>query len=198
MTRSQGIQRCIRCDGPTGRTTEDAIQLGDAGPFCEECAERLAAAAPQMLEALEEVEALIRESRGVVGGSGPEGGGGTEGSEGRAMTRDDLGTVLEKHRVWLEDREAGERANLREADLQEANLRLANLREAALREVALREAAFLEAARSLPPGSADAMSLGCTCPVYDNAHGAGMGRDEHGQTVYVMSLDCPLHGGKKG
>ena len=67
MSCSQGIQRCIRCDGPTGRTTEDAIQLGDAGPFCEECAERLAAAAPQMLEALEEVEALIRESRGVVG-----------------------------------------------------------------------------------------------------------------------------------
>ena len=49
-----------------------------------------------------------------------------------------------------------------------------------------------------PPGSADAMSLGCTCPVYDNAHGAGRGKDEHGRVVYVMSLDCPLHGGKKG
>ena len=33
------------------------------------------------------------------------------------MTRDDLGTVLEKHRVWLEDREAGERANLQGADV---------------------------------------------------------------------------------
>ena len=45
-----------------------------------------------------------------------------------------------------------------------------------------------------PPGSADALGQGCTCPVYDNAHGAGMGRDEHGQVVYVMDWDCPLHG----
>ena len=49
-----------------------------------------------------------------------------------------------------------------------------------------------------PPGSSSAVDRGCTCPVYDNAHGAGMGRDEHGRVVYVMSLDCPLHGGKKG
>ena len=119
------------------------------------------------------------------------------------MTRDDLGTVLEKHRVWLEDREACERANLQGADLQEANLRRAALREADLQEAnlrlaALREAALREAARSLPPGSADAMSLGCTCPVYDNAHGAGREKDKHGQTAYVMDWDCPLHGGKKG
>ena len=53
--------------------------------------------------------------------------------------------------------------------------------------------------RTIPnPGSSAALVRGCTCPVYDNAHGAGRGKDEHGQTVYVMSLDCPLHGGKKG
>ena len=45
------------------------------------------------------------------------------------------------------------------------------------------------------PGSPAAVARGCTCPVYDNAHGAGMGQDEHGQVVYVMSEDCPLHGG---
>lgn len=48
-----------------------------------------------------------------------------------------------------------------------------------------------------PPGSDAALERGCTCPVYDNAHGAGRGKDEHGQTVYVMDWDCPLHGGKE-
>ena len=53
-----------------------------------------------------------------------------------------------------------------------------------------------EVAEYLPnPGSPAAVARGCTCPVYDNAHGAGLGKDEHGQVVYVMSEDCPLHGG---
>ena len=47
------------------------------------------------------------------------------------------------------------------------------------------------------PGSPAAVAQGCTCPVYDNAHGAGMGRDEHGRVVYVMSEGCPLHGGEE-
>ena len=58
------------------------------------------------------------------------------------------------------------------------------------------EEVLREAARSLPPGSSAALEAGCTCPVYDNAHGAGMGRDEHGRVVYVMDWDCPLHGGR--
>lgn len=48
-----------------------------------------------------------------------------------------------------------------------------------------------------PPGSPDAVDAGCLCPVIDNAKGAGyMGgaRDEHGNVVYVISADCPLHG----
>lgn len=53
MSCSQGIQRCIRCDGLTGKSTEDSVFLGERGPFCEECADRLVAAAPEMLEALE-------------------------------------------------------------------------------------------------------------------------------------------------
>ena len=61
------------------------------------------------------------------------------------------------------------------------------------------EAVLREVAKYIPnPGSSAALVRGCTCPVYDNAHGAGRGKDEHGQTVYVMDLDCPLHGGKKG
>ena len=54
----------------------------------------------------------------------------------------------------------------------------------------------LETETTPNPGSPAAVARGCTCPVYDNAHGAGRGKDEHGQTVYVMSLDCPLHGGR--
>ena len=46
------------------------------------------------------------------------------------------------------------------------------------------------------PGSPSAVVLGCTCPVYDNAHGAGRGKDEHGRVVYVRDWDCPLHGGR--
>lgn len=58
--------------------------------------------------------------------------------------------------------------------------------------------AHRQEAETIPnPGSPSAVSQGCTCPVYDNAHGAGRGKDEHGQTVYVMDWDCPLHGGKE-
>ena len=39
------------------------------------------------------------------------------------MTRDELQSILERHRRWLAGGEGGERANLREADLREAYLR---------------------------------------------------------------------------
>lgn len=47
------------------------------------------------------------------------------------------------------------------------------------------------------PGSQEAQPLGCTCPVLDNARGAGyLGgvKDAEGETVFVVNLDCPLHG----
>ena len=47
------------------------------------------------------------------------------------------------------------------------------------------------------PGSTEAIAIGCTCPVMDNAHGRGyMGgmKDEHGNTLFVYALDCPVHG----
>ena len=47
------------------------------------------------------------------------------------------------------------------------------------------------------PGSDEAISAGCRCPVMDNGHGRGyLGgvTDDKGQTVYIFSGDCPLHG----
>ena len=39
---------------------------------------------------------------------------------------------------------------------------------------------------NMTPGSATARSLGCTCPVYDNAHGHNTGR-------LVVLEGCPVH-----
>lgn len=49
----------------------------------------------------------------------------------------------------------------------------------------------------LAPGSDEAIAAGCTCPVLDNAHGKGyMGgvKDENGETVYIISWVCQIHG----
>jgi hypothetical protein len=44
------------------------------------------------------------------------------------------------------------------------------------------------------PGSDAALDRGCTCPVLDNAHGAGvLGLDER----YIITEDCPLHDPKE-
>lgn len=41
------------------------------------------------------------------------------------------------------------------------------------------------------PGSNEALSLGCTCPVIDN----GYGRGYLGQPgVFVFNCGCPIHG----
>ena len=47
-----------------------------------------------------------------------------------------------------------------------------------------------------PPGSDEAVKLGCTCPRMDNGYGLGyLGgvKDDNGETVYVVSGDCELH-----
>lgn len=49
------------------------------------------------------------------------------------------------------------------------------------------------------PGSPEAHELGCLCPRMDNANGRGymggvVGQD--GKTVFVVRMDCPLHGRK--
>jgi hypothetical protein len=39
------------------------------------------------------------------------------------------------------------------------------------------------------PGSDAAIATGCTCPVLDNGHGAGIGKGR-----YWISGACPVHG----
>jgi len=55
------------------------------------------------------------------------------------MDTDELKTILEQHKLWLED-EGGARANLRGADLRGADLQGADLRGANLRGANLRGA----------------------------------------------------------
>ena len=49
------------------------------------------------------------------------------------MTQEELQTILEKHKKWLNDVPGGKRANLRGANLEGANLECANLRGANLK-----------------------------------------------------------------
>ncbi len=43
-----------------------------------------------------------------------------------------------------------------------------------------------------PPGSDDAIKLGCLCPVLDNAHGKGAYIID-GEPVYWITAECPVH-----
>ena len=61
------------------------------------------------------------------------------------MNTDELKTMLEKHKLWLDDEEGGKRANLQYADLRGANLRGANLQYADLRGANLRDADLRDA-----------------------------------------------------
>ncbi len=42
------------------------------------------------------------------------------------------------------------------------------------------------------PGSNEAVSRGCTCPILDNAHGEGW-LVGSGEIVYFISQGCPIH-----
>lgn len=47
---------------------------------------------------------------------------------------------------------------------------------------------------NLNPGSDEAIKAGCTCPVLDNAHGAGTGyKDSNGDPLYWIEQACPIH-----
>lgn len=52
----------------------------------------------------------------------------------------ELEKILELHKMWLNNEDGGERANLHGADLREADLREANLQGANLSEANLSEA----------------------------------------------------------
>ena len=56
------------------------------------------------------------------------------------MNKEQLQTVLEQHKLWLQDRSTGERANFRNADLRFTNLRGADLYDANLYGADLRGA----------------------------------------------------------
>ena len=56
------------------------------------------------------------------------------------MTLEELNTILDKHKKWLDGDAGGERANLSEANLSEANLSEANLSGANLSRADLSEA----------------------------------------------------------
>ena len=55
----------------------------------------------------------------------------------RTISKDELDSILEKHKMWLNNEPGGERANLSDADLRGANLIKANLREAYLSDANL-------------------------------------------------------------
>lgn len=47
------------------------------------------------------------------------------------------------------------------------------------------------------PGSDEAVSSGCKCPVMDNFHGRGIpmtSKDGTPQTAFWINAECPLHG----
>lgn len=44
------------------------------------------------------------------------------------------------------------------------------------------------------PGSKAAKMQGCTCPDLDNAFGRGAFNTRGKKAVFVMMLNCPLHG----
>ena len=56
------------------------------------------------------------------------------------MEQEELNEALKKHRLWLQNKSGGERADLRWADLREADLREADLSRADLRWADLRGA----------------------------------------------------------
>jgi len=45
------------------------------------------------------------------------------------------------------------------------------------------------------PGTPEALDLGCTCPVLDNHHGAGV--VVNGERIWWRNSECPLHSSKK-
>ena len=61
------------------------------------------------------------------------------------MNQKELNSILEKHKLWLENNPKGQKADLQRADLQYADLRGADLQRADLRWADLQEADLQEA-----------------------------------------------------
>jgi hypothetical protein len=44
------------------------------------------------------------------------------------------------------------------------------------------------------PGSDEAQTEGCRCPIVDNHYGDGMYKDKDGVAIFVVNMACPIHG----
>mgnify|MGYP003288733989 CR=1 FL=1 len=79
----------------------------------------------------------------------------------KKITQEELEALLRKHKLWLENKEGGERADLREANFQEANFQGADLRRANLRRASL-QGANLQGA-DLQEANFQGADLDCSC-----------------------------------
>jgi hypothetical protein len=110
----------------------------------------------------------------------------------KTYTAEELAEVLEKHRLWVNDEEGGERANLSGANLSGADLRGANLRGADLSvanlSVANLRGADLRGANLREPGSLSGCSGNCLevkalqCDIWPVTY-----------TATHMQIGCQLH-----
>lgn len=56
------------------------------------------------------------------------------------MTQEDLNEILAKHKLWLQGKDGGERANMQGADMRSADMRRANMQGADMRGTDMRHA----------------------------------------------------------
>ena len=106
------------------------------------------------------------------------------------MNTDELKTMLEKHKLWLDDEEGGKRADLRDADLRGANLRGANLQYADLRDADLRGANLRGA--NLRGANLRGANLDYTClPLWCGSKGMIVDKRIAAQiAAHFCALDC--------
>ena len=93
------------------------------------------------------------------------------------METNKLMEILNKHKMWLDDVEGGEKANLSGADLRYVNLRYVNLSDADLSGANLRGA-----------------NLSGANQRYANLRGADLRGAKYNETTSFLALQCPEKG----
>lgn len=51
--------------------------------------------------------------------------------------------------------------------------------------------------QKLNPGSKEAVKKGCCCPIMDNRQGLGIYEDKKGNRIFVINMECKIHGKKE-
>ena len=118
------------------------------------------------------------------------------------METNKLMEILDKHKMWLDDVEGGEKADLSGADLRyinlsDADLSGANLRGADLRYVNLSDADLSGAdLRYINLSDADlsGANLRGADPRYANLSGANLSGAKYNETTSFLALQCPEKG----